>query len=663
MNADQLALETGAPVRRRRPAVSSTVPLAKALPVAQVRVESPLPHLDRVFDYGVPEPLDLAAQPGVRVRVRFAGRLLNGLIVARSEETSVESSLRPLERVLSPEPVLTDEVSSLVSAVADRYAGSFWDVMRAAVPPRHARAEASVAIVDSGAILPREDDEEAWARYQRGRVLYGRALAGGITGVRGVWSAAPAHPWTADVAAIVRAVLSRPTGGVLVVVPDAWDVARVTAALADCAGTMAVLTADLGPERRYREFLRVLRGAVRLVVGTRGAVFAPVRDLALTIVWNDGDEALWEPHAPYWNARDVAALRSHLTGCGLLVGSPARSVEAESWCASGWAQSISPSRQTLRVDAPVVRALEIQDEARDEAAASARIPHTAWLVAKEGLRSGPVLIQVARRGYLPALACVGCREPARCACGGPLSLAAGRRVAMCGWCGALSGSWSCPRCGADRFRAVAIGIERTAEEFGRAFQGEQIVWSSGEQVKREVGEQPAIVIATAGAEPTAAGGYAAVVILDARGSMMRQSLRAMEESAHRWFSAALLARPRAHVVVTADTGAPAVQALVRWDASWLAARELAERASAGMPPATRVAVLRGAPEDIDDVARALEVPHRFLGPVGGRAIVTVRREDGPALGRELRAISVVRSAKSGPGKPVTVTMDPRDIDT
>jgi primosomal protein N' (replication factor Y) len=234
---------------------------------------------------------------------------------------------------------------------------------------------------------------------------------------------------------------------------------------------------------------------------------------------------------------------------------------------------------------------------------------------------------------------------------------------MCGWCGALSGSWSCPRCGADRFRAVAIGIERTAEEFGRAFQGEQIVWSSGEQVKREVGEQPAIVIATAGAEPTAAGGYAAVVILDARGSMMRQSLRAMEESAHRWFSAALLARPRAHVVVTADTGAPAVQALVRWDASWLAARELAERASAGMPPATRVALLRGAPEDIDDVARALEIPHRLLGPVGGRAIVTVRREDGPALGRELRAISVVRSAKSGPGKPVTVTMDPRDIDT
>ena len=234
---------------------------------------------------------------------------------------------------------------------------------------------------------------------------------------------------------------------------------------------------------------------------------------------------------------------------------------------------------------------------------------------------------------------------------------------MCGWCGKLSGSWSCGACGSGQFRAVAIGIERTAEEFGRAFQGERIVWSSGDQMKRAVGETPALVIATAGAEPVATGGYTAVVILDARASMLRQSLRAMEESAHRWFSAALLARPRAHVIVTADTGAPVVQALVRWDASWLAARELGERASAGMPPATRVAVLRGAPEDIEEVGRALEVPHRLLGPVGGRAIVTVRRGDGPTLGKELRAISVVRSAKSGPGKPVTIIMDPRDINT
>ena len=660
---DQLALDTGTPVGRR-PRVGSAVPLAKESPVGQVRVESPLPHLDRVFDYGVPESLDKAAQPGVRVRVRFAGRLLNGLIVGRSQESSVEASLRPIERVLSPEQVLTDEVSTLVSAVADRYAGSFWDVLRAALPPRHARAEAAITMVDTASLVdPREGDEDAWARYQRGRVLYGRALAGGIAGVRGVWSAAPAHPWTADIAAIVRAVLSRPIGGVLVVVPDAWDVAQVTAALEDCTETMAVLTADLGPERRYREFLRVLRGTVRLVVGTRAAVFAPVHDLALTIVWNDGDEALWEPHAPYWNARDVAALRSHLTGCGLLVGSPARSVETEQWCASGWAQSLSANRQTLRADAPIVRALEIQDEARDEAAASARIPHTAWLVAKEGLRSGPVLIQVALRGYLPVLACLECREAARCSCTGPLSLAAGRQVAMCGWCGKLSGSWSCGACGSGQFRAVAIGIERTAEEFGRAFHGERIVWSSGDQMKRAVGETPALVIATAGAEPVATGGYTAVVILDARTSMMRPSLRAMEESAHRWFSAALHARPRAQIIVTAETGAPAVQALVRWDASWLAARELGERASAGMPPATRVAVLRGTPQDIDEVGRALRVPHRLLGPVGDRAIVTVRRENGPTLGRELRAISVVRSAKSGPGKPVTVIMDPRDIDT
>ena len=81
-----------------------------------------------------------------------------------------------------------------------------------------------------------------------------------------------------------------------------------------------------------------------------------------------------------------------------------------------------------------------------------------------------------------------------------------------------------------------------------------------------------------------------------------------------------------------------------------------------MPPATRAAILRGATGDIEEVGRALATPHRLLGPVGGRAIVTVRREDGPALGRELRGISAVRSARSGSGSPVTITLDPRDLD-
>ncbi|WP_446686501.1 primosomal protein N' family DNA-binding protein, partial [Pseudonocardia pini] len=110
--------------------------------VARIAVDVPLAHLDRTFDYRVPTHLDAAAVPGVRVRVRFAGRLVDGFLLERAEESDHTGRLAWVDKVVSPEPVLSPEVASLCRAVADRYAGVFADVVRMAVPPRHARVEA-----------------------------------------------------------------------------------------------------------------------------------------------------------------------------------------------------------------------------------------------------------------------------------------------------------------------------------------------------------------------------------------------------------------------------------------------------------------------------------------------------------------------------------------
>lgn len=654
--SDQLEL-----VPRRAPRARKQPEWAPVDPIAQVRIDSPLPHLDRIFDYAIPAVMADAVVPGVRVRVRFSGRLVNGVVVGRLA-TSQAGALRPLERVLGSEPVLTAETTALITAVAERFAGTFSDVLRAAVPPRHARAESAASSRAPMRAELGDQDWAVWDRYAHGRALLTRAQEGRLTDVRGVWSAAPARPWTADVVALIRAVLSQEAGGVLVVVPDAWDVTQLCDATAELATTRAVLSADLGPERRYREFLSVLRGQSRLVIGTRAAVFAPVHDLRLVIVWDDADEAAWEQQAPYWNARDVAALRSQLTDCALLVGGPSRSTETQGWCESGWATALEPDRAWLRAHAPVIRAITSEDEARDPAAASARIPHTAWSVAKEGLRTGPVLIQVPRRGYLPALACQQCREPAQCSCGGPLALSSQRAAPQCLWCGRLAGSWSCPSCHGTRLRALATGVERTAEEFGRAFAGTPIIWSSGEQLHRSVPDGPAIVVATPGAEPVAGQGYAAVVVLDARSQLQRPGLRAGEEAVRRWFGAALLARSKAHVIITADHSLTAVQALVRWDAGWFAARELADRRATGLPPDTRAAVLTGENSEIADVLAALEqhLKVRALGPTDGHGIALADRRDGAELSAQLHAITVTRSARADAGV-VHVHLDPREL--
>lgn len=625
--------------------------------VAGVRIDSALPHLDRVFDYCVPPALAAQVVFGVRVRVRFAGRLMNGLVVGVGEGSSHGRQLRPIERVLGPEPVLLPEVHALAEAVAERMAGTVRDVLRAAIPPRHVRAEAR-ALGELAVADPGPDRSGTWERYRHGPALLRRlSRSRGEPALRACWASAPGGAWPDEVAALIDAVIDHGDGGVILVVPDAWDVERARSALAHLGSMTAVLTADLGPERRYLEFLRILRGQARVVIGTRAAVFAPMSRCRAIIVWQDADEALWDPQAPYWNARDVAAIRSHQTGCALLVGSTSRSVQVQSWCEQSWMRTVDPLRSIIRQDGPIIRGLD--ESAQASQSSAARIPHLAWLVAKEGLRTGPVLVQVPRRGYLPALACQDCRRPARCECGGPLALAGQRSVPQCQWCGRLAGGWQCPSCQSARLRAARIGVERTAEEFGRAFPGARVIWSAGDRQVRTVDETPALVVATFGCEPIADSGYAAVVILDARAALMRTGLQSAQDAAQRWFTAACLARSRAQVMITADHGAPVVQALLRWDAAWLADRELQERREAGLPPATRLAVISGPVDELAAIESALEVPHRSLGPTGDRLIVVVDRADGLALAQQLRAGLAARSAKGATG--LRIMLDPREV--
>ena len=424
---------------------------AETDPVARLLVDVSLTHLDRPFDYLVPAELSATAQPGVRVRVRFAGRLVSAFVLERRPASDHGGRLAYLDRVVSPEVVLTPEVVRLTRAVADHWGGSLSDVVRLAVPPRHARierepgpppADVGEATTDSGR------GPASWALYDAGPAFL-RALRSGRA-PRAVWTALPGEDWPARLAEAAQACAAGGRGALLLV-PDRRDLARLDAALGRTLGEgrHVTLSADLGPAQRYRNWLRISRSHVRVVAGTRAAAYAPVVDLGLVALWDDGDDLYAEPRAPYAHARDVAVMRAHLSGSGALLAAAARSTEAAQLITSGWARELGARRAAVRGRAPAVRVMA-DDEAlaRDEAARTARLPSVAWQAAGVALRAGqPVLVQVPRRGYVPNLACVRCRTPARCAvCGGPLGQSRTDSPA-CRWCGRPATDWSCPVCG------------------------------------------------------------------------------------------------------------------------------------------------------------------------------------------------------------------------
>jgi primosomal protein N' (replication factor Y) len=649
---------------------------AHTLPVARVAVDVPLAHLDRPFDYAVPEGLDTAAAVGTRVRVRFAGQLVDGFVLERTSASDHRGRLAVLVRVVSPEPVLSPEIARLARSVADRYAGTLADVLRLAVPPRHARVEAETS---PQARPPPPTPGGGLDRYAAGARFLDALTAGNSP--RAVWTALPGPQWPAEVAAAVQATVSNGRGAV-VVVPDGRDLARVDAALAAALGPgrHVALSADLGPVERYRRWLAVRRGGVRAVAGTRAAVFAPVADLGLVVGWDDGDDLHAEPRAPYPHARDVLVLRAHLAGAGALVGGFAQTAEGAALLRSGWALPLAATRSAARAAAPrVVPAGDDVARSRDPGAASARLPSLAWAAARAALEAGaPVLVQVPRGGYQPTLACERCRLPARCPhCAGPLgrSHGPGESVPACRWCGRPTSGWRCPQCDGDRLRAVVVGSGRTAEELGRAFPGTPVRTSAGDSVLATVPAEPALVVATPGAEPVAESGYGAVLLLDGWSLLTRADLRAGEEALRRWLAAAALARPAAAggvVVVMADAGVRAVQALVRWRPGWHAERELAERTELGFPPAVRMASVTGSPAAAADLLAATVLPPttQVLGPVplvrarsaeaAERALLRVPRDDGGLLAAALQAAAGVRSARKAAG-PVRIQLDPLDL--
>lgn len=664
---------------------------AAALPVVRVLPMLGPPQLDRPFDYLVTEADSETAQPGVRVRVRFAGRLVDAIVLERVSESTHGGKLRYIERVISPEVVAPEQLRLLVDALSERYAGSKPDIYKAAIPARHAKAEeadTTTAWPELGEVA--EPDLSAWSAYQHGESFVDAVLAGKLA--RAAWQVAPGDDWAAALAGLaVKVALGGESA--LIVVPDQRDVGRMEAALREhvSAKQVVTLTASQGPQARYSRFLSVLHGQARIVVGTRSAAFAPLRALRLVVVMHDGDDSLVDPRAPYFHAREVCTTRSAIEHASLIIGGHARTAETQLLVESEWMHSLTAPREALRARAPHIHAAGDSDFEleRDPRARQARIPSVAFAAATRALEAdSPVLFQVPRTGYVQALACGNCRAPARCRwCNGPLGLPAGGEAAAptCRWCGRLNPKHVCPVCGSQRIRAVVLGTERTAEELGRAFPKHRVVASWGERVRDTVPAAPAIVVATPGAEPAVEGGaYGAAVLLDTWALLQRPDLRAVEDTFAAWLAAATLVAPMSaggDVVVVADPAIPAVQHLIRWDVPGFAALELEQRRDAHFPPAVHLALVDAPRAALDDFFAHTDLPEHaeLLGPVDlppGASLPGEwdRERFGPAqrmlvrsplagrnqLGAALRAGLVRRGARKQE-LPLRVQVNPVDV--
>lgn len=593
-----------------------------------VCVDLPRLELDRPFTYLAPDGVGI----GQLVSVPFHGRTVKGWVLGDTDD--VPRRVLPVRRVLSRVGLFDERLLSLYRWMAERYVAPLAAVIGRAHPPRVAGEE--------GRRTP-GGPPPVPARGSRGSLL--TAYEGGdglLSSCRDGDGAFVVRPLPDDeAAACVEAVSACLEGGrdAIVVVPEADPLPYTARAVAEAFLGAALLFVGGDPRERYRAWLDVLAGGYRVVVGTRPAVFAPVRRLGLLWVNREAHPGHREERAPYHHVREVALARTRLDAAACVLAAHSPSAEAVAESEAGRAIVVRAPREREREAAPLVEVVRPAEEDRSPRLAQAL----------KG--AGGAFLLVSRRGYGVARMCRACGEPARCpACGGPVVLRRGQP--RCAVCGAEA---ACLNCGGRAFGVERGGTERIQEWAARSTALPVVRVEEGDQAVAP-GRERVVVGTAAGVKDFGPLRVDLVGVLDPDRARRRAGLHAAEQALATWMEAAGWAGPRAGVgrvvVHTRDPGDPAIQALVRWDPWHFHRSERQRREEAGFPPGHPVfrvmggERLPGALESLEPVTLLVSRPEDETV-----CLVALRPKQVPAFrGRVLELIDegVIRRVEAEP---------------
>ena len=238
---------------------------------------------------------------------------------------------------------------------------------------------------------------------------------------------------------------------------------------------IAVLHSGLSDGERYDQWLKIRRRQVRLVLGARSAVFAPLEDLGLIVVDEEHDGAYKQEDKLRYQARDLALLRGRQAGALVVLGSATPSMESFHAARSGRYSLLSLDQRVGRGRLPQVDLVDLRfDSGRRRGALTPMLKQAL----KETLDQGrQALLFINRRGMAGLPVCLACGHVVGCLnCSVSMTLhqrAEGRQgdmVLICHYCGMETPPPTrCPACASKLFRYLGQGTERVESEVRKAF--------------------------------------------------------------------------------------------------------------------------------------------------------------------------------------------------
>ncbi len=426
---------------------------------------------------------------------------------------------------------------------------------------------------------------------------------------------------------------------VLVLVPEIGLTPQLVTRLRERLGIEpALLHSGLSDLERLRAWRQARSGDARLVVGTRSAVFTPLRDVGLVIVDEEHDHSFKQQEGLRYSARDLAIARAKHLDIPIVLGSATPTLEMLHHCDTGNYAHLSLPRRAGTAQPPRMRIVDlgraVSTEGLSEPLATAITQHLG--------EAGQVLIYLNRRGFAPTLICAGCGHVAECSrCDARMTVHAKQGRLRCHHCGSarpLDGH--CTECNA-AMRPLGEGTQRLEDELVRRYPGRQVMRIDSDSTQRKGAMDEALQRATSGEADILVGtqmlskGHhfpklTLVGIVNADQGLFGTDFRSSERLAQSIVQVAGRAGRESRVgevmIQTAFPAHPFWQRLIEGGYPGVARDALEERRAANWPPFSRLALLRSAATRRGDAHAFLDVAAgcaarlahgrlRVLGPV------------------------------------------------
>jgi primosomal protein N' (replication factor Y) len=270
---------------------------------------------------------------------------------------------------------------------------------------------------------------------------------------------------TAVYLAGMRAVLEAGRSAILLV-PEIGLTPAVAADLHQIFGSeAAILHSALSNKERAQQWHRIRNGEARMVVGTRSAVFAPVKDLALVIVDEEHDASYKQEETPRYHARDVAVMRAKMANATVVLGSATPSLESYFNATKNKYALVELPDRVERRPLPEVEIIDMRQEFQ-ETGQEQVISRTLIAEIKERFeRKEQVMVLLNRRGYSPVVLCRTCGKTLECQnCAIALTHHKRERKMICHYCGYVAPvPKACVHCGSEYVYFLGTGSEKLEE--------------------------------------------------------------------------------------------------------------------------------------------------------------------------------------------------------